>query len=232
MSDVLVLVPCPKLIYSSWWKQVMTWVSESNNRVAIFPETTPNRMDFSISAMISEAKNRNPDVAIRLDADVEPQTPLDEMLRIAKENEKAGFAITGSPSLNERGIIQAALLEDTPLDAAVEPRPYECKWVSGSLNVIPRRVFRAMIPVKRIPIGAFNSDASFDMYIQVQTVDSTEDVDFCMRVRELGFRICADPRIMVLQNRPQTGIPSVRVPMTWGGKVEINLVENPMRAPL
>ena len=93
---ILVAVPCPASVSSRWWSRLEAWRDECSYPVKIFPEVTPNRMDWSVSMMIAQAKKDRPGWLVRLDADVRPETPLDACIEMAEENWQAARAITGA----------------------------------------------------------------------------------------------------------------------------------------
>jgi hypothetical protein len=209
---ILVTVPCPSLTYSEFWQRILDWVNASSHKVRIAVERTPNRMDQSISACIVMARKERPAWWVRIDADVYPETPLDDMLALAEGNRAARYDVTGSPTLTESGVIQGAALRD----ADVNPQfPWEVKYVSGSCIWTPQAVYDALIPT-----GYYEdlTGKKMPFFIAIQRPGTTEDYDYCERVRERGFRVCADPRMLVRQYRRSNAIalPSFRRGMTVG----------------
>ena len=198
-------------ILSRWLKYLLKWVYASNHQVEVWIEDTPNRMDWSISACVQYAKDSNPDVWVRLDADTVPETPLDECLQYVFENKRErGWDVTGVATIMMDGVVQARF--EPPYDEPKKGTPVpnsalEVVWVSGSLVFTPKSVFSKMEPVGEY---VYRDGKTKNFYIQPQHPSATEDVDFCERIRALGFKVCADLRIHVGQHRPQTNIPSLR----------------------
>lgn len=222
---VLITVPMNNRvpILADWLKTVLDWVFESKHQVRLWPETTPNRMDWSISACIQKAKDENPDLWIRIDADTVPENPLDDCIEVTFENKKTGFDVTAVATVMHDGVIQAYFMppyDDPPRGEPVPDGPMEVYWVSGSLVFTPKHVFAKMTPVGEY---VYRNGETKNFYIQPQHPKATEDVDFCERVRALGFRVCADTRIGVGQDRPRTKIPSLRAPMRFGMSASIQL---------
>ena len=217
---VLIGVPCPYEIRSKWWSNIERWRDESTCQTRIFPEPTPNRMDWSISLILREAQKEGATWLVRLDADVKPEMPLDECLGLAEENWVKLNAVTGVPTIVNAGY-DVGKVQCRPIVRIDPNRPFECHWVSGSLNFIPNQVFRRFKP-----LGYFQSQTGEKMpyLIPPQNTGSTEDSDFCSEVRKRGFKVFADPRILAGHRRGEDlYIPSFRKGMTDGGQVEVML---------
>ena len=212
-------------ILADWLKSTLKWTYASSHHVELWPETMPNRMDWSISACIQEAKDRNWDLWIRMDADTTPEQPLDECIALAFENKRRGFDVTGVPTIMADGVVQARFeppYDDPPVGTRVPADALEVMWVSGSLVFTPKHVFSKMEPVGEY---VYRDGRVKNFYIQPQHPGATEDVDFCERVRALGFRICADTRIHIGQDRPKTKMPSLTPGMSFGGTASVVLQE-------
>lgn len=227
---VLITIPMNSRvpIMPAWLDRVLSWTYASQQQVKIRLERTPNRMDWSISACVQMAKDENPDVWVRLDADTIPETPLDEALGIAFDNYKRlGFHVTAVPTIMPDGVIQAFFeppYNDPMKEHPGEPvpvGPMEARWISGSLVFTPRKVFQAMMPVGEY---VYRGGQTKHFYVKPQHPDATEDVDFCERIRQLGFKVCGDTRIHAGQHRPETSRPSLREGMHWGGSMDIKTI--------
>lgn len=217
-------------ILADWLKSTLKWTYASEHHVEIWPETTPNRMDWSISACIQEAKDRNWDLWIRMDADTTPEQPLDDCIALAFENKRRGFDVTGVPTIMSDGVVQArfkAPYEDPPKGTPVPGDALEVEWVSGSLVFTPKHVVQKLEPVGEY---VYRTGEKKLFYIQPQHPGATEDVDFCERVKAAGFKVCADTRIHIGQDRPKTKIPSLRAGNTFGVMTERVLAEYEMEA--
>jgi hypothetical protein len=218
---VLIGVPCPDRLRTNWVIHYLKWYRGATGDYVLGDqfEKTPNRMDVSISNLISGAKAFGPTWWVRLDADVKPLVQLEECLAIAEENRKAGFFVTGAPTITESG-----LKEWKPLKGVEEAndKPFEVEWVSGSFVFTHRSVIDHMEPV-----GTFTDHRGMTMkfYIHLQRPGVTEDVDFCERVRDLGFKVCADPRLRVKHLRSDLELPSFQPPMKAGEGFTVPLFE-------
>lgn len=210
---VLVTVPCPIVVFS---KHVQTWIDFCRSEkftVELRLERTPNRMDKSISACIELAKTLRPAWWVRLDADVRPQGSIDEFLMLAQQNWNDHGAISGCPTMNERGTIQCKAVDP---NGYTSEEPFECEYVSGSLVFVPQPVYDALKPVRVVEDGR---GGKMNYYIALQRPETTEDWDFCERVRAAGYRVMADPAIVAEQRRDDLGIPSFRRGMSVGARV-------------
>ena len=227
----LVTVPCPKLIYTKYWARWEDWVwefeKETGHRVRIKPENTPNRLDLSLSRCVDMAKKLRPAWWVRLDADIMPEVPLSEMFRMAMLLWDEYGAITGSPTVDYNGVCQFDRLGHQSLDPVCDGRPFECEWVGGSLVFTPQDVFDRLKPVSSYVYG--RDKVVQNMYVAVQRPNTTEDYDYCERVRSYGFRVFAAPGNLVRQMRPEeyVGMPSYRKGMTKG-KTETVWLEKPV----
>jgi len=218
---LLLGVPCPAQVYTKWVIHYMNWAKSDSILLGEQFEQTPNRMDVSISNLIEGAKAFGPTWWTRLDADVKPEPSLERCVEIAEENRKLGFSVTGCPTLTETG-----LKEWKPLKGVEETNdaPFEVEWVSGSLVFTHRSVLD-----KLEPVGEFTdaNGKTMRFFIALQRPGATEDADYCERVRALGFRVCADPRLLVKHVRQGLEVPSYRPPMKPGESVYVPLFERP-----
>jgi hypothetical protein len=218
-----VIVPCPHLISAKYQGRRNQWRYDfedaTGHSAREYLETTPNRMDVSISKCIMLAKELRPAWWVRLDADVWPLTDLLDAFAFAVENWETHGAITAVPTVDRWGQAQWKTLNDKPTPPA-RNGPFEVLWCSGSLVFTPMKVLDRLKPVQIVS----NKDGShIDMYIKVQDPGSTEDYDYCERVHEAGFKVLADPRIEVRQMRGEVGIPSYSGDMKIGGDVFVPL---------
>lgn len=221
MMRVLTGVPCPSTLQTKWVRHYLKWTRAVGPTIEFAEqlEDTPNRMDISISNLIGGAKKWGPTWWNRLDADVKPEEPLEAALSIAEENRRAGFLVTGCPTITETGNKEWKALDNSETR---NDRPFEVEWVSGSYVFVHRSVLDKMEPV-----GTFTDHRGRTMkfYIHIQRPGITEDVDFCERVRDLGFRIRADPRLLVKHTRQGLDLPSFRPPMEIGTPFSVPLFE-------
>jgi hypothetical protein len=217
---VLICVPCSEFVKSKWWAWLENWRDTTEHRVRILPETTPNRMDWSVSAMIGVAKKERPAWLIRLDSDVRPQIPLDACISIAEENFAKYRCVSGSPTIRESG--DKAVIQALPVSGVLSSFvPFEVTWMGGGLNLIPNDVYDAFQP-----LGEFTGQdgvSKMKLYIPSQKGSETEDVSFCGMVRKYGFTVYADPRLLTDQRKGDTYMPSFRAGMTEGAKMEVTL---------
>jgi hypothetical protein len=235
----LVTVPAPHVIFSKTVERWLKWTTEfeddTGDKVQLALETTPNRMDVSISKCIELAKQRRPAWWVRLDADVWPEsTFLEDFANVLECRDDMGFDVVCSPTVDKQGVVQA----ERPGKVDPDPiHPFECTWASGSLVFTSMKVLDRMKPVSMykqiiggeeqvMPLYLQTSYAKLQssplaLYIAEQRPTTTEDYDFCERVRALGFKVCADPRILVRQMRPDTGVPSLRFGMKMGEPTEV-----------
>jgi hypothetical protein len=220
---VLIGVPCPELLRTRFTEFLYKWTSGSEHLVSIAWESTPNRMDKSISLIIDAAKKWRPQWLVRLDADVIPELALDDLLHIAEQNYVDGFGVSGSPTITETGLKEWKPL--IPETESSEAR-FEVEWVSGSLVFCHQKAY------ERLPVRGRFTDAhgrTQKFYIALQHPEATEDADFCQAVRQLGVKVCADPRLLV-RHRRELYIPSFRSPMRAGEGIRVDLFDRPEAA--
>jgi len=239
----LVTVPSPHVIFAKhverWLKRITEFEDDTGHKVQLALETTPNRMDVSISKCIELAKQRRPAWWVRLDADIWPEsTFLEDFTNAMEDHDDLGFDVTCSPTLDMNGIVQAERIGKLDPDP---DRPFECTWASGSLVFCPMKVLDRMKPVSVYKQKIAGEEVVMPLYLQTsysklqtsplalyiaeQRPTTTEDYDFCERVRALGFKVCSDPRNLTRQMRPDTGIPSFRFGMSMGEPTEVVMVD-------
>jgi hypothetical protein len=233
---ILITIPCRNeqpMFYMKYWNRWLRWCydfeDETHNKVRILPETTPNRMDVSLSKCIELAKNPPfkdpkwiPDWWVRLDSDIWPESELGPAFAAAVETWEKWKGITAVPTVDRRGVLQFEP-EGKVSSLISSVIPFPCNWVSGSLVFTPREVVNALQPVSVYHQMFGDHQESMNLYIAVQRPTTTEDYDYCERVRAEGFSVYANPNILARQLRPDMGIPSFRQGMTVGGKVHLQV---------
>lgn len=220
---VLLGLPCPPMVSSDQVSRMKDWYFASPEAMdyrGFLLETTPNMIDRSIWNMITVAKEiePRPDWWLRCDLDVSPELDLEEYVEIAEENLQTGFACSATPALSDSGVVMVGaeppgdihiLHEQAKFQGAMYAgRPYAASWFSGSFVFTHRSVLDRMSPT-----GVYYSmrGKPLPRYFDVPS-GHTEDSPFCARVRELGFRICVDGRIVTLHDK-KAPRPSFRPPM-------------------
>lgn len=216
---LLITIPAKNQVpalYMKYFNRWQNWIYEfedaTQHKVRILAETTPNRMDVSISKCIQLWKDLRPAWGIRLDMDVWPETPLADCFDRAQELWLQHKAVTGAPTVDSAGILQFKPL-DGDLALVQSRRAFPVDWVSGSLVFTPQEVFDALQPVSVYRQDVNGEERSMNLYIALQRPYTTEDNDFCERVRAAGYEVYADPGIEVRQMRESVGVPSYRAPM-------------------
>jgi hypothetical protein len=229
---VLLGIPCPAFLRSKWLKRIFGfdgWLAESKNEVRVAFETTPNRMDRSISGIIQAWKDSQAPWGVRLDADILPETPFDEMLEYARQNWVRHHAITTSPTIDQHGVAQFLPVVPFSAGESCSGLPFEVEWISGSINFVPREVYDAFESIGHYtymavdPMNGRIKDARMEYYIDVQRYNTTEDVDFCYKVKEHGFKVFADPRLLCGQRRDDLSIPSFRKGFHFGENINVDM---------
>jgi hypothetical protein len=222
----LITVPCRPdypWFFTRNWARWESWThdfeEETGHRIRVIPENTPNRLDISLSKCIMMAKELRPAWWIRLDGDIYPETPFRETFVRALELWEEKEAILGAPTIDRHGVCQwKALHPPTP---PAEKGPFEVEFVSGSLVFTPQDVYDRLKPVSQLSRNIGQDAIGFEMYVDVQKPNTTEDYDYCQRVRALGYHVYADPFTEVRQMRPDFGVPSYRRGMKVNEPVEI-----------
>lgn len=213
-EKVVVGIPCPRILDASWVAHMFAWFGTSKEHpLLILWEQTPNRMDWSFSRVIHRFLQTDATWLLLNDADVLPETPIDEEWRFATENLAQGWAMSASPVTSVLG----SLPVKTTFENIKDDRAFEVQGVVGGHWWIHRSI------VERLPILAYlnNVDHTQDPLYVIVPPERSEDFDMCQRMISVGARICCDPRMNTL-HRKNDLIPSYRkgIPIIDKSRIE------------
>lgn len=212
--SMLLGIPCPRTLETEYVSALWSWLADSKemNAKDVFWEPTPNRIDISISKMIQRAKNEGRGL-LRLDADVFPDMPLDELLGIVQEGFDGGFDLIGAPILSVYKSLMYYPKSKRYMEVKNLPREglIECKMVSGGFMAFSPKLIQAL-PVVAVhnlmtATGIPNEGAG-NIYITCPP-HTTEDVDTCNRVIALKMKIAMDTRLLFAHGK------KIKLRMRW-----------------
>ena len=174
---VMVCVPSGWLVKADPVYRIFSFVSSSLHHKVSFRMSISNRVDLNRSLCVKYALESN-EPLIMLDSDVVPLTPFDDVIRMVREDLRHADIVIGVVA-SSLGVL--TIPKPTP---GVDVYPVE----SGSLSFVyvPLRVLRSL-PV----LSWYGGVPMYFLY----SPTTSEDGDFLLRCKSMGYRVLADRRI-------------------------------------
>lgn len=183
-SDKFVVgIPLARFSYSLFWEWLLPWITQSPGIILIPMES--NRVDLNRSRIIQIAKDQQANL-IFMDNDCLPNTTLPQIIEMLKEDfEKYDIVIAPVLSQNRNLLVNPAIKHNGKVQE-IDEGSFTFAGVSYDI-------------IKNLkPIGYYGVEdgSSFPLYTQY-TNQTSEDYFFCRKMKKLGYKVAADPRIMV-----------------------------------
>jgi hypothetical protein len=170
-------------------------------------EAVPGRIDIARSILFHDAKKMDSDVHIQVDADCEIlDCPLWLTLLHITTAQDMGFDFGIWPTFDATGTT-VQINGDPKLINSIRPWPIEGARFGGEW--FSRKILRLFKP-----IGEITGTTEEERYLLYMENNAKEGEDFncCRRLREQGFKICADPRVRIGHRKEITKIASYPAP--------------------
>jgi len=191
---VLIGVPCARVVRSQFFLDVLNWTDESKHRIRILPNNSAGRIDWSRSQLIDAALAWNADLHLQIDTDVNPMIPLQTAMSFINQDFSRGFDMVIGPTVGVNGRVMNNYGPNFKPPENFASSCFEI-WAGafGFVAMSPRLIKKVTSspPASNIvDIG----DKKHPIYM-IYREGTTEDFDFCTRVREMGFKVGCDPRL-------------------------------------
>lgn len=197
-------VPSAYVTLTQFWANLMSWLQGVPLTLTV---SEGNRVEINRSVIIGHAKStigaqRATGVTdlpplLMLDTDVLPKISFESALSIFHEDFERGFDIVCSPlrKVDDPNRGSTVLFRTDASFAEPErfDRPFEVEAASFGMVFMSSRLIEKIVPIRNFQ---FANGSSVELYCDFSR--SSEDYDLCLRAKELGFRVCCDPRLLTV----------------------------------
>ncbi|MEM0142325.1 MAG: hypothetical protein QXL94_00020 [Candidatus Parvarchaeum sp.] len=188
-SDQFVIgIPLGRFSFSIFWQTFLGWAVGTPNVVVVPMES--NRVDLNRSRIIQVARDRKANI-IFMDFDCLPVTPLPDIITKMKED-FITYDIVIVPALSQdRVLMTNPQIKHNGKVQQIDEGSFTFAGVSYNL-------------IANLPVLSYYGTVdgnSFPLYT-TYTNQTSEDYHFCRKAKKLGYKVCADPRIMIDHWKP------------------------------
>ena len=193
---ILAGIPCARVVRSQFFLDYLNWVGESKHVVKHLVNNSAGRIDWSRSQLIDAAGEGKFDLHIQIDTDVSPMLPFQTAISFINQDISRGFDLVIGPTVGTNGRVMNNYGPNFKPPDNFGSNCFEIHaGAFGFVAMSPRLIekVRASPPASTlIDIG----DKKHALYM-IYREGTTEDFDFCYRVRDMGFKVGCDPRLQM-----------------------------------
>jgi hypothetical protein len=210
--SVLVGTRCPRQIDTEFVHDFERWWAlQDEVRVEPVPERTPYRLDWSMSRLIEKFRRSTHNWLLIQDTDTfpdgyaegDPPVPFPKCVAIAEENRLAGFGMSATIAQNVTSGFYLQPMPEREADQWTKIR-FEVRRIGAGQWWISREAALALVPVDFMRYYCESGDAAPPAPEPLYCIfgqEYGEDIDLCIRFREVGQRICADRRLLTAHKK-------------------------------
>jgi hypothetical protein len=191
---ILLGIPCARVVRSQFFLDLLNWTYDSKHNIRHIVNNSSGRIDWSRSQLIDAAVKGGFDLHIQMDTDVCPMIPLQSVLSYINQDFSRGYDMVIGPTVGVNGRVMNNYGPDFHPPENFGSTCFDVHaGAFGFVAMSPRlmkKVTESPPASSIIDIG----DNKHNIYM-IYREGTTEDFDFCYRVRDLGFRVGVDPRI-------------------------------------
>jgi hypothetical protein len=193
-------MPCSRWVdaaaVGAWLEWLCRYAGSDMQMLPPMLNAIPGRIDMSRSMLWDQAKAFDPDWHIQSDSDTAMRTPIGLAVDYLEDCRHRGYDAVIWPT---QDINSGVMLtdEDESGNSRSAHLPWEVKGGAFGGVAFSRRLLRELKPLHSMPVIVSNEPPKLINLYMESTHRATEDFHLCERIREAGFRICADPRVMI-----------------------------------